>query len=170
MLKKIFSVLLLAVTVCTLGGYEIRKNETVVPDGDLSDWKNIPFQRIAGERFSSDPLRYKGVHDAAVSLAIVWNETQQAFLLAGKIQDESLLKSDRVEFSISAKKLNYGHWGNPVGCGCACRSRLSCQYQEKTDRRIFEKCGYPRSDQLLGCLRNCKMKEWHYGIENIEFE
>ena len=112
MLKKIFSALLLAAMVCTLGGYEIRKNETVVPDGDLSDWKNIPFQRIAGERFSSDPLRYKGVHDAAVSLAIVWNETQQAFLLAGKIQDESLLKSDRVEFSISAKKLNYGHWGN----------------------------------------------------------
>lgn len=65
MLKKIFSALLLAAMVCTLGGYEIRKNETVVPDGDLSDWKNIPFQRIAGERFSSDPLRYKGVHDAA---------------------------------------------------------------------------------------------------------
>ena len=112
MLKKFLLTMAVLLTACALPGYEIRSMKDIKVDADLSDWKGVSFRRVAGERLSSDPLRYKGVQDAAVSLGIVWDESRQAFLLSGKIWDESRKPSDKLELSISAKKLNFGHWGN----------------------------------------------------------
>lgn len=112
MLKKLFLLTAAMLTFCTAKGYEICGVNGLKVDGDLSDWKNIAVQRIAGERYSSDPLRYKGIHDAALSLGIVWDETRQAFILSGRMWDESATAADKLEFSISATKLNYLHWGN----------------------------------------------------------
>lgn len=111
-MKKLFLLLTTLFAACSLSGYEICSFQNLKVDGDLSDWKSIPFQRIAGERFSSDPLRYKGVADSALSLGIVWNESKQAFLLAGKIRDESLTGADKIMFAISAKPQNILHWKN----------------------------------------------------------
>ncbi|MBR1999147.1 MAG: hypothetical protein IJ992_01395 [Lentisphaeria bacterium] len=97
MLKKFLLTMAVLLTACALPGYEIRSMKDIKVDADLSDWKGVSFRRVAGERLSSDPLRYKGVQDAAVSLGIVWDESRQAFLLAGKIWDESKAPADKLE-------------------------------------------------------------------------
>lgn len=60
MLKKLFFLTAAMLSCCTAKGYEICGVKGLKVDGDLSDWKNIAVQRIAGERYFLSISRKNG--------------------------------------------------------------------------------------------------------------
>lgn len=70
----------------------IQKIKAVTVDGDLSEWKDVPFIRTGNSEQVNKPLQWKGAADASFNLYYGWNEA--GLYVAARVFDDSLLNKD----------------------------------------------------------------------------